>query len=229
MKTTWKLEKHIFKLFLLNLIIQKKNPKPNLTPRDRTYELSLFVFETPFTPSGKAHGETAEQYKRKTILTTEKPFPFVLKRLRVIDKQDITLTPIENSIEVLEKRCQSFRTELEAIPPNPKTLQIVLQGSVLLQVNAGPLEICRVFLTNTEKYPEQHVSRLNRVLLNFVGLCYQGVQLNKKLIQADQFAFQEQLREGFENFVRVLELENLMSFPPHLLALWMGTKPPPEK
>ena len=32
-------------------------------------KISKFVFETPFTKSGKVHGSPAEQYMRKTILT----------------------------------------------------------------------------------------------------------------------------------------------------------------
>lgn len=32
-------------------------------------KICRFVFETPFTKSGKVHGSPAEQYMRKTILT----------------------------------------------------------------------------------------------------------------------------------------------------------------
>jgi hypothetical protein len=39
---------------------------------------------------GKAHaGALNEQYKRKTILTTERAFPYVKTRIPVIDKQQV--------------------------------------------------------------------------------------------------------------------------------------------
>jgi len=33
-------------------------------------KISWFVFETPFTPDGKQHGEVTRQCMRKTILTS---------------------------------------------------------------------------------------------------------------------------------------------------------------
>jgi len=39
------------------------------TSFERNDKICKFVFETPFTRSGKAHGSPAEQYMRKTILT----------------------------------------------------------------------------------------------------------------------------------------------------------------
>lgn len=37
---------------------------------EKEHNIRRFVFETPFTLSGKAHGALAEQHKRKTILTS---------------------------------------------------------------------------------------------------------------------------------------------------------------
>ena len=48
-----------------------------------------FVYSTPYTPSGKARGELQEQYMRKTILTTKKPFPYIKRRLRVIESEKV--------------------------------------------------------------------------------------------------------------------------------------------
>ena len=40
------------------------------TKFERENEISRFVFETPFTPDGKAHGQVTRQCMRKTILTS---------------------------------------------------------------------------------------------------------------------------------------------------------------
>lgn len=42
---------------------------------ERNFNINRFIFATPFTKAGKAHGELNEQYKRKTILTTASHFP----------------------------------------------------------------------------------------------------------------------------------------------------------
>jgi len=59
-----------------------------------------FIYATPFTKNGKAHGELNEQCKRKTILTTANHFPYVKTRIMVISRQQIVLEPIEVAIEV---------------------------------------------------------------------------------------------------------------------------------
>lgn len=59
------------------------------------YVLERFVYATPFTPTGRPHGELHEQYKRKTILTTAVHFPYVKTRIQVVHRTQITLTPIE--------------------------------------------------------------------------------------------------------------------------------------
>lgn len=48
-----------------------------------------FVFATPFTQDGRAHGEIHEQHKRKTILTTSHMFPYIKTRLQVISHDQV--------------------------------------------------------------------------------------------------------------------------------------------
>ena len=94
--------------------------------------LSEFVFETPFTISGKSHADDiSKQYKRKTILIVNGSFPCMLTRLPVIKKREIVITPIENAIEDIEKRNIILFNEVHRKPVNPKTLTQVLQGSAL--------------------------------------------------------------------------------------------------
>lgn len=60
--------------------------------------LERFIFATPFTKNGKAHGELHEQCKRKTILTTANHFPYVKTRIQVINRAQFQLEPIEVAI-----------------------------------------------------------------------------------------------------------------------------------
>jgi len=170
-----------------------------VTPFERVFNINRFYFETPFVMEGKKMGNMEDQYKRKTVLTTELPFPCLRKRVPIIDKKEYILTPIETSIDLLNSRVQALHHEVSSASPNSKTLQIVLQGSVLPQVNAGPLEICRVFLSpeNALKYPQPLVQKLQGIMREFITACDQALALNNNLIGAEQLAFQESLTQGF--------------------------------
>ena len=98
---------------------------------------------------GKAHGALNDQYKRKTILTTERAFPYVKTRIPVIDKQQIILKPVEVAIEDLQKKIDELRNAIYQEPSDPKILQMVLQGCVGTTVNQGPLEMALTFLQPT--------------------------------------------------------------------------------
>jgi len=171
---------------------------------ERTTNLSEFVFVTPFTLSGKAHGSLGEQYKRKTILTTAASFPYVLKRIPVVSKREIVCTPIENGIHDLEQRTILMQVELERQPPNPKTLQNVLQGSVRAQVNAGAAEICKIFLGNAEAHTVAWITELKKKLEEFLKASALGIELNGSLIEKQEVMdqreveFQEEMRNGYE-------------------------------
>lgn len=48
-----------------------------------------FVFNTPYTAGGKAHGDIDDQCMCKTILTTKDMFPYVKKRSKVINFEKV--------------------------------------------------------------------------------------------------------------------------------------------
>ncbi|KAE9549990.1 hypothetical protein FO519_006810, partial [Halicephalobus sp. NKZ332] len=57
------------------------------------YKLKNFVYATPFTKDGRAHGELKDQFKRRTVLTVQNSFPYLKTRLRVIHRVQTTLAP----------------------------------------------------------------------------------------------------------------------------------------
>ena len=93
------------------------------------------MFDTPYTPGGKAHGELDEQWLRQTILTIEKSFPYVKRRLEVIGTQTRDLSPLEVAIGNMEKKIQDMKVVLNTQPLNPKMLQMQLQGGIATAVN----------------------------------------------------------------------------------------------
>lgn len=104
------------------------------TAFERQFNITSFIYETPMTTTGKKYSEDMkEQQKKKTVLTTQYAFPYVIKRLPVMNESHSILSPIQTATEIIVERCQALRQEIHATPPNSKTLQIILQGSVLLR------------------------------------------------------------------------------------------------
>jgi len=167
---------------------------------DRNMNINRFVFDTPYTPSGKPHGTVEDQHMKRTMLTTEYYFPYIKKRIRVSGRQEIDLKPIEVSIEAINTRVQAFRNVLSATSVDPKSLQLILQGTVRVTVNDGPLEISSTFLAadKISKYPPQQVEQLKEKFREFLRSCYEALTLNRGLVKHDQKAYQEDLEAGFE-------------------------------
>lgn len=136
--------------------------KERITYFDKNYNLRTFMYCTPFTLDGRAHGDLHEQYKRKTILTTSHAFPYIKTRINVINKEEVTivsmtvwevknkyclpdallgfvlqiiLVPIEVAIEDMQKKTQELAFATNQDPADPKMLQMVLQGCVGTTVN----------------------------------------------------------------------------------------------
>lgn len=137
--------------------------KDRITYFDKNYNLRRFVYCTPFTLDGRAHGDLHEQFKRKTILTTSHAFPYIKTRINIIHKEEVGLqsacssqanstnvqpfhattlslfqiisTPIEVAIEDMQKKTQELAFATHQDPADAKMLQMVLQGSVGTTVN----------------------------------------------------------------------------------------------
>lgn len=68
-------------------------------------------------------------------------FPYVKTRLRVVNREQSILTPIEVAIEDVQKRTRELAAATAQDPPDAKMLQMVLQGCVGTTVNQGPIEV----------------------------------------------------------------------------------------
>lgn len=100
------------------------------------FSIGRFCFNTPFTKGGKARGELEEQYMKKTILTIEKSFPYVKRRLEVTHTQKIEMNPLEVAILNMEKKTSEMKEVLNRNPCDSKLLQMQLQGGIATTVHA---------------------------------------------------------------------------------------------
>uniref|UniRef100_A0A8D2LI61 Dedicator of cytokinesis 6 n=1 Tax=Varanus komodoensis TaxID=61221 RepID=A0A8D2LI61_VARKO len=179
--------------------------KDRITYFDKNYNLRTFMFCTPFTLDGRAHGDLHEQFKRKTLLTTSHAFPYVKTRINVIHKEEIILTPIEVAIEDMQKKTQELAFATHQDPADAKMLQMVLQGCVGTIVNQGPLEVAQVFLAEIPDDPKlyRHHNKLRLCFKDFTKrYCSNALRKSKTLIGPDQREF---LRELERNYQRLKE------------------------
>lgn len=177
-----------------------------ITEFEQSHDINQFMFETPFTKDGKVRGNPEDQWKRRTILKTQYTFPYVTKRIAVIDRLSYELNPIEVAIDEMQGKVSELEDVVFTKPTDAKKLQLRLQGSVCVQVNAGPLAYSTAFLTpNVEsQYPEEKVEELKDIFRDFVKICYTALQINSKLITQDQLEYQEVLQENYQKLCHSL-------------------------
>lgn len=142
------------------------------TSFERNYNIKKFVFSTPFTLDGRAHGDLHEQHKRKTILETVNTFPYVKTRIQVKSHKVVTLTPIEVAIDDIQKKTSELSAVLCIPDCDPKILQMLLQGCVGTTVNQGPLEVANVFLSESCKGQKASTPLQNKLKSCFKDFCH---------------------------------------------------------
>uniref|UniRef100_A0A671SYZ5 Dedicator of cytokinesis protein 7-like n=1 Tax=Sinocyclocheilus anshuiensis TaxID=1608454 RepID=A0A671SYZ5_9TELE len=181
--------------------------KDRITYFDKNYNLRRFVYCTPFTLDGRAHGDLHEQFKRKTNLTTSHAFPYIKTRINIIHKEEIISTPIEVAIEDMQKKTQELAFATHQDPSDAKMLQMVLQGSVGTTVNQGPLEVAQVFLSEIPSDPKlyRHHNKLRLCFKDFTKRCEDALRKNKSLIGPDQKEYQRELERNYHRLKEALQ------------------------
>nr|XP_056714924.1 dedicator of cytokinesis protein 11 [Euleptes europaea] len=190
----------------LKPFFDEKELSERKTDFERNHNISRFVFETPYTLSGKKHGSVEEQCKRRTILTTSNSFPYVKKRIPVSYEHQVNLKPIDVATDEIKAKTAELQQLCTSADPDMIQLQLKLQGSVSVQVNAGPLAYARAFLDDrhSSKYPTKKVNELKEMFRNFIQACGIALELNERLIKEDQAEYHEGLKSNFRDMVKEL-------------------------
>lgn len=185
------------------------------TEFDMNHNVGRFALEQPFVPGGGAYGQTAKQWKRRLVYKCTSTFPHLSPRLLVVDVDERQLSPLACAIETIAGRADQLLEEVQATVPDVKQLQLLLQGSVLLQVNAGPLEIANVFLRADFVAAKDDLAagekqdalqtKLRTEFRRFITAAADAVKLNGTLVGADQAEFQNELEKGLERTRAELE------------------------
>ncbi|XP_068567134.1 dedicator of cytokinesis protein 10 isoform X7 [Cebidichthys violaceus] len=189
----------------------EKEQQDKRTDFERHHNINRFVFETPFTLSGKKHGDVEEQCKRRTILTTSSCFPYLKKRIQVVEQQSTEMNPIEVAIDEMSRKVSELNQLCNMEEVDMIRLQLKLQGSVSVKVNAGPMAYARAFLEekNAKKYPDNQVKLLKEIFRQFAEACGQALDVNERLIKEDQLEYQEEMRAHYRDMLT--ELSGIMN------------------
>nr|XP_057907975.1 dedicator of cytokinesis protein 9-like [Doryrhamphus excisus] len=190
--------------------LDDKELEERKTDFEKSHNIRRFVFETPFTVSGKKQGGVEEQCKRRTVLTTTHCFPYVKKRIAVMYQHQSDLSPIEVAIDEMSAKVAELRLLCSATDVDMIRLQLKLQGSVCVQVNAGPLAYARAFLDDAcaKKYPDNKVKQLKEVFRHFVEACGLALGVNEGLIKEDQQEYHDEMKANYRELTR--ELSDIM-------------------
>lgn len=194
-----------------------------------------FMFDTPFTETGKAQGKMEDQWKRRTLLYTQSTLPSLISRQPVVRSEVREYSPVECAVEVIDSRTHALETEINAYLaagreaataaaasgqaaaaaafhrlslPRLQTLQRLLQGSVALQVNSGVLGVCMAFYkqsTDGTIRPKEGSKLLPHDLEDLTATIVHFVLICKKAIAVHGRAMKEDDRDFQEQLVQSFE------------------------
>uniref|UniRef100_A0A669CIG9 Dedicator of cytokinesis 11 n=1 Tax=Oreochromis niloticus TaxID=8128 RepID=A0A669CIG9_ORENI len=197
---------------------EEKEAPEKKTDFEKCHNISRFVFETPYTLSGKKHGGVEEQCKRRTVLITANTFPYVKKRVEVVAEKQVELKPVDVAIDEMKARTAELTKLCSSQEVDMIQLQLKLQGCVSVQVNAGPMAYARAFLDDSKSNQSgnKKVKELKDVFRRFVEACSMALDINERLIKEDQFEYHEGLKTNFKEMVKELSdiiHEQVILFP----------------
>ncbi|KAJ5077729.1 dedicator of cytokinesis protein [Anaeramoeba ignava] len=175
----------------------KQEVSERITIFERTTNANKFFFESAFTKSGKKLGAMEDQYKRCTILTTEKTLPYPVKRVLVVNKNETELTPIQVWTDDIRKKKNLIHGLVSSSSKDHKKIEPLLVGTCLPTVNSGPIEICRVFLSNSKKFPENDVILLKKEFKQFLFNLNLLIQIHEQILRDDVRELHEQIKQGY--------------------------------
>eukprot|EP00850_Spirogloea_muscicola_P006481 SM000030S11490 [mRNA] locus=s30:801352:813323:- [translate_table: standard] len=211
--------------------------KPPETVAAAAPSYKRFLFDTPFTTNGKSQaGGLEDQWKRRTILESESPFPALVKRLQVVKSESREYSPLECAVSMIESRTQALQNELSVAAssgadyaPRAQVLQRMLQGSVAVQVNSGMLGVCMAFLSpvgpERQPQPRPHLSPANVPLLaeairSFISVCKEAINVHTRVMREGDLEFHKELVFGLQTLTT-----EISAFLPGIAEVVRGSRP----
>lgn len=159
--------------------------------------LTNFVFATPFTSTGEAHGDVKVQFKRKTYLQVKNRMPYHLGQVPVTRTWTEELNPLQVAKEDIETKTLALYESLKS--NDTRIIQLQLQGSIQATVNQGPLHLARELLGKkpTENGEIVNWEDLRDAFINFMHICRCAISRNKELMSNSRTEYHHNLEQNF--------------------------------
>lgn len=174
-----------------------------ITPFEQNYDVHRFYFDLPFSKTGQQTIENLEL--KRTIYTVSYPIPYIVSRVKVPPEniQKILFSPIEYSCESLQKQVDKITDATNNA--DFISLQPLIQGSLLTQVNEGPKRMAEVFLTGAEE--NQHTLNLRTIFRKFLKANEIAVSLHGEWVTKNPIfmTLQEELELGLNRLTSTLQ------------------------
>jgi hypothetical protein len=179
-----------------------------LTVFEQNHNVSRFYFDLPFSKTSQSSIEHC--WLKRTIFTLRHPMPYIVRRVEIPPEnmEQVMFSPIQYS-------CQNLRAQVERIEEALQrkdftALQPLIHGSLLVQVNEGPMKIAEVFLggLTAEKQNDPAVAELRNVFRQFLDANQRAVAMHDLHAQENQVyrSLQESLVDGLSRITSGLQV-----------------------
>jgi len=133
--------------------VEAKMPVPIRTHRDNN-NLQIFVYSVPVQKGGaKPKNAFKELWVRQTYVYSAESFPNNRRRIEVIDRKEIWISPVENAIQSISEKNIELREKINAVknvpddqPVDLNPLTMGLNGILDAAVNGGARMYVEAFL-----------------------------------------------------------------------------------
>jgi hypothetical protein len=160
---------------------------------EQNHNVQRFYFDIP-DARGKGPEDLAALWLKRTIFTLPHPVPYILSRLEVPpgNIERLEFSPIEGSCQTLQRQIDKMAEA--TLRGDFRTLQPLLKGSLIPEVNAGAIRIAEIFLS--EGPETQHMRNLRSIFRKFIDVNTAGVI--KHMEHAKTVPVYKQLHEALE-------------------------------
>jgi hypothetical protein len=117
----------------------------------------FFTYKKPVSRSKeeKPKNEFKDLWVLQTFLRIEEPFPTTRRRLQVVDRKEIWITPIENAFNVVRDKSDELEDKIEKVESSVEgqvdvgPLSMTLNGIIDAAVNGGTKKYVEAFLSKS--------------------------------------------------------------------------------
>ncbi|KAF8629268.1 hypothetical protein AX17_005847 [Amanita inopinata Kibby_2008] len=190
------------------------NPDVPLSIRTYYEHCGINLFCSSRQVKKVARDGSEEIWMEKAYLTTEEPFPTVLRRSEVLNTDIVEVSPLENALNEVEEKTKeltSLKIKYEALakttqPVSTNALAMSLNSAVDAPLNTGVASYRQIFFDPSyiARYPERAelVEKLRAAIDNQVRVIDSCLKLHGHLCSPEFIPFHETLEKFFKRNFR---------------------------